>query len=872
VDVPRGIESGTDTSDGEREPNTNERTRKLSLSSKEKEAKKSRRQPVQLEPETKQSASLEEPGEDSFLSNAGDVDTEDESSPVERMSRATFIAPAHPPIRFSVSENGLQQMLSQFDPNDPSSLNAFGGALKLHQDAEARHDAGWSATSLNPDGGAAANEGGRLSSPASAATPTTISGSSSMGDNSSVTTISAPSSQGHGDSFLVLDQSGTTNGTKSDLLPRHRGVRNTSSTSSSRSSSERSHDPPASDDHERSPHFTVTTPESVAVARPAKLDHSAAVMKRLQDALQDTARRGMTQITLDQEFVQAVVMMIEQRRDENVKMKSKLDHIKRASQHAMDGLVVAHDECEAELRVRREAEAEVTRLRILLSGQAARITALSGQGRREELHKQLIHDLRESLNVLGHDVAKLKVDRDVALAEIEEIAVSRSSGPTTDRDGANLSRSLSTRLTNLKAQYKNELMSLSDERESLLREIAELQTAKNVFLEETTMLNVRNEELAHLNAHYMRRIEVAASSESLMPARETQSFERQRPVQPLQPSHTVNTSIGLSSDESHDSTRYAKMHQKPTTGDAPMRVFKWRGNNKEATVAASVVLGAPNEKTWLKHTFQIVSVLRLSKCDHCGEKLWGSQARCQTCNISVHTRCQPNVHICLPHNSSRRDEGPAIGPLQPVMFGRELTEQVRADSKFSDRMVPLIVEKCIAAVDDSALDYEGIYRKTGGSGQSKLITQLFERGDYAAFDLLDRDRFNDICGITSVLKTYFRSLPNPLLTFVLHDEFIFASSIQDPVQRSAKYADLVKQLPTEHYYTLRSIMLHLHRIQEHHEENLMTARNLGVIFGPTLMRSRNPAAEFSDMAGKALTIEWLVENAPTIFPPLPTSI
>jgi hypothetical protein len=33
------------------------------------------------------------------------------------------------------------------------------------------------------------------------------------------------------------------------------------------------------------------------------------------------------------------------------------------------------------------------------------------------------------------------------------------------------------------------------------------------------------------------------------------------------------------------------------------------------------------------------------------------------------------------------------------MFGRELTEQVRADSKISDRMVPIIVEKCIAAVD-----------------------------------------------------------------------------------------------------------------------------------------------------------------------------
>ena len=346
VDVPRGIESGTDTSDGEREPSTKERTRKISLSSsKEKEAKKSRRQPAHLDLETDQSASQEEPGEGTSLNSAGDVDTEDESSPVERMSRSTFIAPAHPPIRFSVSGNGFQELLSQLDPHDPSSFSALGELLKMNEDAESRNDPGSSATSLKPIGGAASNEGGRLSSPSSAATPTTIFGFPT-GDNSSVTTISAPSSQGHGDSFLALDQSGTTNGVKSDLPQL--SVRNTSSTSSSRSSSEKSRDPPASDDQrtrldpnaiiyhtdvglsEPSPQFTVTMPESAA-GRSAKLDQAAAVMKRLQDALQDTARRGMTQITLDQEFVQAVVMTIEQRRDENVKMKSKLDHIKVCS-------------------------------------------------------------------------------------------------------------------------------------------------------------------------------------------------------------------------------------------------------------------------------------------------------------------------------------------------------------------------------------------------------------------------------------------------------------------------------------------------------------------------------------------------------------
>ena len=68
------------------------------------------------------------------------------------------------------------------------------------------------------------------------------------------------------------------------------------------------------------------------------------------------------------------------------------------------------------------------------------------------------------------------------------------------------------------------------------------------------------------------------------------------------------------------------------------------------------------------------------------------------------------------------------------------------------------------------------------------------------------------------------------------------------------------------------------------EKNRMTSRNLGVVFGrkswlrfilivvlnycyptATLMRSRDPGAEFSDMAGKALFIEWLIENAPVIF-------
>jgi hypothetical protein len=127
------------------------------------------------------------------------------------------------------------------------------------------------------------------------------------------------------------------------------------------------------------------------------------------------------------------------------------------------------------------------------------------------------------------------------------------------------------------------------------------------------------------------------------------------------------------------------------------------------------------------------------------------------------------------------------------MFGRELAEQAASDKA----QVPVIVTKCISAVEavgaDSSLqfltsvvlrsvgmEYEGIYRKTGGSSQSKQITQLFERGDYDSFDLADVETFNDVSSVTSVLKTYFRQLPNPLLTHALHESFVAAASESKP--------------------------------------------------------------------------------------------
>jgi hypothetical protein len=88
-------------------------------------------------------------------------------------------------------------------------------------------------------------------------------------------------------------------------------------------------------------------------------------------------------------------------------------------------MTVAQTEYDKELKARRDAEAEVTRLRILVSGQAARLTALSGDMRQVELREQMSKQLNDNLSGLEKDLSKLRVERDMTLAEMEELSASK---------------------------------------------------------------------------------------------------------------------------------------------------------------------------------------------------------------------------------------------------------------------------------------------------------------------------------------------------------------------------------------------------------------------------------------------------------------
>lgn len=103
-----------------------------------------------------------------------------------------------------------------------------------------------------------------------------------------------------------------------------------------------------------------------------------------------------------------------------------------------------------------------------------------------------------------------------------------------------------------------------------------------------------------------------------------------------------------------------------------------------------------------------------------------------------------------------------------TLFGSELVD--RAD--YERRQIPSVVTRCIEEVELRGMDAEGIYRKSGGNSQVKMIQEGFEQVE--DYDISDPSI--DIASVTSVLKQYFRKLPTPLLTFEVYDRVLESNS------------------------------------------------------------------------------------------------
>ncbi|KAI6079853.1 Rho GTPase-activating protein 42 [Aix galericulata] len=120
--------------------------------------------------------------------------------------------------------------------------------------------------------------------------------------------------------------------------------------------------------------------------------------------------------------------------------------------------------------------------------------------------------------------------------------------------------------------------------------------------------------------------------------------------------------------------------------------------------------------------------------------------------------------------------------------------------------------------------------------------------------------------ITSGLKNYLRCLSEPLMTFKLHKDFIVAVKSDDQNYRVEAVHALVHKLPEKNREMLDILIKHLVKVSLHSQQNLMTVSNLGVIFGPTLMRAQEETvAAMMNIKFQNIVVEILIEHYEKIF-------
>ncbi|XP_040146155.2 GEM-interacting protein isoform X4 [Ictidomys tridecemlineatus] len=280
-------------------------------------------------------------------------------------------------------------------------------------------------------------------------------------------------------------------------------------------------------------------------------------------------------------------------------------------------------------------------------------------------------------------------------------------------------------------------------------------------------------------------------------------------------------------------------------------------------------LGSPFRKWTLSTAAQTHRLRRLrgpAKCREC-EAFMVSGTECEECFLTCHKRCLETLLILCGHQRL---------PVRTPLFGIDFLQLPR---DFPEE-VPFVITKCTAEIEHRALSVQGIYRVSGSRVRVERLCQAFENG--RALVELSGNSPHDI---SSVLKRFLQELTDPVVPFHFYDAFISlaktlrADSGDNPGTPSpspeviCSLKTLLVQLPDSNYNTLRHLVAHLFRVAERFEENKMSANNLGIVFGPTLLRppdgpwaaGTSPVTCLLDSGHQAQLVEFLIVHYEQIF-------
>lgn len=208
-----------------------------------------------------------------------------------------------------------------------------------------------------------------------------------------------------------------------------------------------------------------------------------------------------------------------------------------------------------------------------------------------------------------------------------------------------------------------------------------------------------------------------------------------------------------------------------------------------------------------------------------------------------------------------KDELMQHGILRERVFGCDLGERLA----LTGRDTPLVLDMCAEVIEEHGI-VDGIYRLSGIVSNLQKLRIAFDCDDQPP-NLRDSKYLNDVHCISSLLKTYFRELPNPLFTYELYDKFVTAFKKEDDTERTVAFHHVIQRLPPPHYRTMNKLLRHLNYCASKSDGTNMTAKNLAIVWAPNLLRpsSDDSVAALTEFRTQAIIVEYMIRNVDVFF-------
>ncbi|XP_015837773.1 GTPase-activating protein CdGAPr isoform X1 [Tribolium castaneum] len=210
------------------------------------------------------------------------------------------------------------------------------------------------------------------------------------------------------------------------------------------------------------------------------------------------------------------------------------------------------------------------------------------------------------------------------------------------------------------------------------------------------------------------------------------------------------------------------------------------------------------------------------------------------------------------------------GILKERVFGCDLGEHLLN----SGHDIPMVLKCCAEFIEKHGI-VDGIYRLSGVTSNIQKLRNAFDEDRIP--NLYTEDILQDIHSVASLLKMYFRELPNPLCTYQLYQSFVNAvqgcnsgvRNSESDHDRLLKMREAVQKLPPPHYRTLEYLMRHLANVAKHGISTGMTTRNVAIVWAPNLLRCAElevgGVAALQGVGVQAVVTEFLICYAHLIF-------